>query len=101
MAKKVKEVPKIPERLYQAIDRERYNLAKASALLACVALAIETADPADAPDYGEVVKIADEMIRASIDRLDFVILKRAMQGGKDKAPRGRRKKKATSKVASR
>ena len=100
MAKKVKEVPKIPERLYQAIDRERYNLAKASALLACVALAIET-DSGDAPDYGEVVKIADEMIRASIDRLDFVILKRAMQGGKDKAPRGRRKKKATSKVASR
>ena len=85
-------MPKIPERLHEALESERGNLAKVEALLGCLALAIDYGDTdlSVAPDYGEVVKMACELIRGSVNRLDCLNLERLMPG---------RQKKAASKAA--
>ena len=58
----------MPIRLERAIDVERRRLSKAHAVLGCLAVALESpkTDPAEDPDYGEVVEVARE--RELLDR---------------------------------
>jgi hypothetical protein len=66
----------MPERLHDAIENERCNLSRAEALLGCVADSIEYGDKdlTTTPDYTEVVKLARELVRASINKLDSLYL---------------------------
>jgi hypothetical protein len=70
----------IPEALQDAIEKERGNLTRAEALLGCLVIAIEYGekDLKDAPDYGLVVKIAHELVHASIDKLDSIYLEQTL-----------------------
>jgi hypothetical protein len=70
----------IPEALQDAIEKERGNLTRAEALLGCLVTAIEYGekDLKDAPDYGLVVKMAHELVHASIDKLDSVYLEQTL-----------------------
>ena len=78
----------IPEGLYEAIEVERARLCRAEAMLSCMALALEYGEPgqASAPDYGEVVNMATELLRASINGLDSLNLERATVAGEARDP---------------
>ena len=67
----------MPERLHDAIENERCgNLSRAEALLGCLADSMEFGDKdlITTPDYTEVVKLARELVRASINKLDSLYL---------------------------
>ena len=69
----------LPARLYEAIEAERANLAKAASLLACVSLALEhEVDFVTGPYYPDLTGMAHDMVRRSIDGLDSLALQRAM-----------------------
>ena len=64
-----------PEGLAEAIEAERANLAKAEAILGCLVIALEYADAeASAPCYPDVVRLARDVVRQSINGLDPLAL---------------------------
>jgi hypothetical protein len=71
----------IPEALHEAIETERDQLRRAYALLACLATAMEYSEPGHAtePDYGEVVRMAGDLVRSSINNLDSMNLDKALR----------------------
>jgi len=66
--------------LQEAVDSERMRLMKAHSLLQCIALALESAGAgkpvgASGPYFPDVVDLASELVRESINRLDPVLLR--------------------------
>jgi hypothetical protein len=69
----------VPEGLHQAIEDERDNLAKAESVLGCLVVSMEyETDPVDGPYYPDVARIAREMVRQSISRLDPLALQKRL-----------------------
>lgn len=67
--------------LEDAVDRERLHLMKAHSLLQCIDLAIEAGGAlqpvgASGPYFPDVVELAADLVRASINRLDLLLLQR-------------------------
>jgi hypothetical protein len=58
------------------VENERDNLIRVEALLGSLALSLEygSNDLARTPDYGEIVKMALELLHGSIGRLDSLHL---------------------------
>ena len=79
--KSIKASQKLPDGLYQAIEEERVNLIKVQTLLGCLAVSIEYCDeePQDTPDYDEVVKMAGELVKSSINKLDCLYLEKTLK----------------------
>lgn len=67
-------------RIKAIIEKERRNLAKAEAVLGCLAIVMEERPEQDdsSPYYPDVAEVVLDMVRHSIDRLDSVNLARAM-----------------------
>ncbi len=68
-----------------AVDSERMRLMKAHSLLQCIGLALEStgsAEPigASGPYFPDVVGLASDLVRASINRLDLVLLRSPKPG---------------------
>jgi hypothetical protein len=66
----------VPQGLYEAIEAERSNLAKAESLLGCLTIALEygDADSPESPYYPDVAQAARELVRKSINGLDSLTL---------------------------
>jgi hypothetical protein len=64
-----------------AVECERDNLSRAESLLGCLKTAMEYADESDTdPYYPDVVQIASEMVRKSINALDPINLPSPARG---------------------
>lgn len=75
----------IPEGLHEAIEAERGNLAKAEAVLGCMAIAMEyESDSETGPYYPDVARIARDIVRQSINSLDSLALQRHLLRNKIK-----------------
>jgi len=75
----------VPEGLHEAIEAERGNLAKAEAVLGCLAIAMEyETDSAAGPYYPDVALIARDIVRQSINGLDSLTLQRHLLRNKIK-----------------
>ena len=59
----------------EAIEAERRNLAKAEAVLGCLAIAMDMYPELSNrnPYYLDVVDVVRDMVRGSVDRLDGVV----------------------------
>jgi hypothetical protein len=67
----------VPERLREAIETERDNLAKAESLLGCLAISMEyQPNSATGPYYPDVAEMARSLVRQSINALDSLALQR-------------------------
>jgi hypothetical protein len=65
----------VPEGLYEAIEIQRGNLAKAESVLGCLITSMEyEADSANRPYYPDVAQLARELVRQSINGLDSLML---------------------------
>jgi hypothetical protein len=75
----------VPERLREAIEIERDNLAKAESLLGCLAISMEhQPDSATGPYYPDVAEMARGLVRQSINALDSLALQRQLLRNKIK-----------------
>jgi hypothetical protein len=75
----------VPERLHDAIEKERGNLLKADSLLGCLVIAMEyETDSVSGPHYPDVAQIARELVKKSIDGLDSLTLQQLILRGKVK-----------------
>jgi hypothetical protein len=75
----------VPERLREAIETERDNLAKAESLLGCLAISLEhQPNPATGPYYPDVAEMARALVRQSINALDSLALERHLLRNKIK-----------------
>ena len=88
-------IPRIPEVLQEIIEAERGNLAKADSILACLILAMEygpEAPPREggslAPYYPDVARIARDLVRGAIHRLDALYLQQRLERDKIAEPDG-------------
>ena len=88
-------IPRIPEALQEIIEAERGNLAKADSLLACLILAMEYGAEAPqrdggslAPYYPDVVRIARDLVRGAVHRLDALYLQQRLERDKIAEPDG-------------
>src|ERR1700689_742610 len=69
----------VPEALHEAIENERSNLARAEAILGCLAISMESEpDPVNGPYYPEVAHLARELVRQSINGLDSLALQKVL-----------------------
>jgi hypothetical protein len=87
--------PRIPEVLQEIIEAERGNLAKADSILACLILAMEYGAEAPhreggslAPYYPDVARIARDLVRGAIQRLDSLYLQQRLERDKIAEPDG-------------
>jgi hypothetical protein len=66
----------VPKGLYEAIEAERSNLAKAESLLGCLTIAMEygDTDSPESPYYPDVAQAARDLVRQSINGLDSLTL---------------------------
>ena len=65
----------VPERLHEAIESERDNLAKAESVLGCLVISLESdGDLVNGPYYPHLAEIARGLVRQSINRLDSLTL---------------------------
>jgi hypothetical protein len=79
----------VPERLYEAIETERGNLAKAESLLGCMMISMEyETDSETGPHYPDVAQVARDLVRNSIDALDSLTLQRYLSRNKVKEESG-------------
>jgi hypothetical protein len=79
----------VPEGLHEAIEIERGNLSTAESLLGCMAIAMEYDTDADSdsgagPYYPDVARIARDLVRQSINRLDSLTLQQHLLRNKVK-----------------
>jgi hypothetical protein len=75
----------VPEALHEAIENERSNLARAEAILGCLAISMESEpDPVNGPYYPEVAHLARELVRQSINGLDSLALQKVLLRNKVK-----------------
>lgn len=88
-------IPRIPEVMQEIIEAERGNLAKADSLLACLILAMEYGGEAPhreagslAPYYPDVARIARDLVRGVIHRLDSLYLQQRLERDKIAEPDG-------------
>jgi hypothetical protein len=71
---------RIPQAFSEALELERDNLAKAEAVLACVAVSLQhDMDPLSGPNYPGAVQVARELVARSIDGLDPFVLKQRLR----------------------
>jgi hypothetical protein len=85
--------PRIPEVLQEMIEEERGNLAKADSILVCLILAMEYGAEAPhreggsvAPYYPDVARIARDLVRGAIHRLDSLHLQQQLERDKIAEP---------------
>jgi hypothetical protein len=70
----------IPERLSEAIEAERGNLAKANSLLGCLAISLEYGpDPVTGPYHSDVAELARDLVRKALNGLDSVSLQSLLE----------------------
>jgi hypothetical protein len=75
----------LPERLREAIETERDNLAKAESLLGCLAISLEyQPNSATGPYYPDLAEMARGLVRQSINALDSLALERHLLRNKIK-----------------
>jgi hypothetical protein len=75
----------VPERLREAIETERDNLARAESLLGCLAISLEyQPNSATGPYYPDVAEMVRGLIRQSINALDSLALERHLLRNKIK-----------------
>jgi hypothetical protein len=75
----------VPERLREAIETERDNLAKAESLLGCLAISMEhQPSSVTGPYYPDVAEMARGLVRQSINALDSLALQRQLLRNKIK-----------------
>jgi hypothetical protein len=75
----------IPEELHEAIETERGNLSTADSVLGCLMIAMEyEADSVTGPYYPDVVGLARDLVRKSINGLDSLVLQRRLLRNKVK-----------------
>ena len=78
-----------PEGLYEAIETERGNLTKAESVLGCLMISMDYEDDSvDKPYYPDVVQIARELVRQSINNLDSLVLQQRLLRNKVKESTG-------------
>lgn len=77
-----------PKGLYEAIEAERSNLSKAESILGCVAISMEYDDSDNRPYYPDVVHLARDLLRQSINGLDSLALQRRLLRNKVKESHG-------------
>lgn len=69
----------VPEGLHEAIEGERSNLSKAESVLRCLTISMEyDSDSADKPYYPDVVQLACQLVRQSINGLDSLVLQQRL-----------------------
>jgi len=62
---------RVPQKLREAIETERGNLAKAESLLGCLMISMEyETDSVTGPYYPDVAEIARDLVKNSVDGLD-------------------------------
>ena len=70
----------IPERLYEAIEAQRGNLAKADSLLGCLAVSLEYGpDPMTGPYHSDVAELARDLVRKVFNGLDSLTLQSLLE----------------------
>lgn len=69
--------------LSELIESERDNLSRAHSILACMVTGITYADDENdsraAPDFADLARMAAELVRGSINRLDSVYVDKAVK----------------------
>ena len=79
----------VPVGLHEAIETERANLSQAESVLGCLANSMEyDADSANKPYYPDVARLARELVRQSINRLDSLALQQRLLRNKIKESAG-------------
>ena len=76
---------RIPVEFHEAIETQRGNLAKAESVLGCLVHSLEyQADSIDRPYYPDVVELARELVKQSINGLDSLVLQKHLLRNKVK-----------------
>jgi hypothetical protein len=79
----------VPEGLYEAIEIQRDNLARAESVLGCLVASMEyDSDSANRPYYPDVAQLARELVRQSINGLDSLALQQHLLRNKVREHRG-------------